>query len=75
MASQLVPVTMLESAAERFRLLSEPVRLVLLNYLNVEGEMTVQQLVEAAGQRQSNVSKHLAQLANLNTRSISIITQ
>ena len=63
MASQLVPGTLLEAAAERFRLLSEPVRLALLNHLNVEGEMSVQQLVEAAGQRQSNVSKHLARLA------------
>ncbi|MDX1741894.1 MAG: metalloregulator ArsR/SmtB family transcription factor [Rhodothermales bacterium] len=64
MANQLVPVRLLEAAAERFRILSEPVRLVLLNHLNVEGEMTVQELVDATGQRQSNVSKHLGQMAD-----------
>jgi len=63
MANQLVPVRLLEAAAERFRILSEPVRLVLLNHLNVRGEMSVQELVDATGQRQSNVSKHLGQMA------------
>ncbi len=63
MATELVPETILHQAAARFRLLSEPVRLTLLNHLNVTGEMSVQELVEAAGQRQSNVSKHLGQMA------------
>ncbi len=36
---------------------------MLLNQLNVHGEMTVQRLVEATGQRQANVSKHLGQMA------------
>ena len=63
MANQLVPVRLLEAAAERFRILSEPVRLVILNHLSVAGEMTVQELVDATGQRQSNVSKHLGQMA------------
>jgi ArsR family transcriptional regulator len=59
----LVPITLLEAAAERFRILSEPVRLALLNHLNANGEMSVQQLVDATGERQSNVSKHLGQMA------------
>lgn len=47
--------------AARFRALSEPVRLRLLNTL-MEGEHSVGQLVEAAGTGQANVSKHLAVL-------------
>jgi ArsR family transcriptional regulator len=47
--------------AARFRALSEPVRLRLLNTL-MEGERSVGQLVEAAGTGQANVSKHLAVL-------------
>ena len=59
----LVPNELLEKAARRFKLLSEPVRLQLLNQLNAQGEMSVQALVEATGQQQANVSKHLGQLA------------
>jgi DNA-binding transcriptional ArsR family regulator len=59
----LVPRILLERAARRFRLLGEPVRLELLNQLNLRGEMTVQELVEATGHQQANVSKHLGQLA------------
>ncbi|MEO7098350.1 MAG: metalloregulator ArsR/SmtB family transcription factor [Luteolibacter sp.] len=51
----------LELIASRFRALSEPVRLRLLNLL-MRGEHTVGQLVEASGSRQANVSKHLALL-------------
>ena len=47
--------------AGRFRALSEPLRLRLLNKL-MEGEFTVGQLVEVAGTGQANVSKHLAVL-------------
>lgn len=54
---------MLEQAARRFQLLSEPTRLELLNLLHTHGEMTVQDLVSASGQNQANVSKHLALLA------------
>ncbi len=64
MSSHLVPRTLLEAAARRFKILSEPVRLMLLNQLNVSGEMSVQDLVEATGQRQANVSKHLTQMKN-----------
>ena len=47
--------------ASRFRALSEPVRLRLLNTL-MQGERSVTQLVEASGTGQANVSKHLAVL-------------
>lgn len=59
MSEALVPTRMLEKAARRFRMLGEPVRLDILNQLNVRGEMAVQDLVEATGQQQANVSKHL----------------
>ncbi len=51
----------LELIASRFRALSEPMRLRLLNLL-MGGEMTVGQLVEATGSSQANVSKHLSVL-------------
>ena len=61
--NELVPQKLLDEAARRFKMLSEPVRLQLLNQLNTHGEMTVQELVDATGQSQANVSKHLGQLA------------
>ena len=51
----------LQLIASRFRALSEPVRLRLLNLL-MQGEHTVGRLVEASGSGQANVSKHLAML-------------
>jgi DNA-binding transcriptional ArsR family regulator len=51
----------LELIAARFRALSEPMRLRLLNLL-MGGEMTVGQLVDATGSSQANVSKHLSVL-------------
>jgi DNA-binding transcriptional ArsR family regulator len=64
MKTNMVPNDYLKQAARRFKLLGEPVRLALLNHLHMRGEMTVQQLVEATGQHQANVSKHLGQLAS-----------
>ncbi|BBM68424.1 ArsR/SmtB family transcription factor [Rhodothermus marinus] len=55
----LIPREQLDQVARRFRLLGDPVRLEILNLLHVRGEMTVQDLVEATGQSQANVSKHL----------------
>jgi DNA-binding transcriptional ArsR family regulator len=51
----------LELIAARFRALSEPMRLRLLNLL-MGGEMTVGALVDAIGSSQANVSKHLSVL-------------
>jgi ArsR family transcriptional regulator len=53
----------LEMIASRFRALSEPMRLRLLNQL-MQGERSVGQLVEATSSSQANVSKHLAVLRN-----------
>ena len=50
--------------AERFKALSEPVRLQLLNALR-SGEMTVSELVEETELSQANVSKHLQLLLSL----------
>ena len=65
-SNTLVPSEHLEAAAQRFKLLSEPVRLELLNQLQQHGEMAVNELVEATGYRQANVSKHLGLLADEN---------
>ena len=59
----LVPPSLLTQAAERFRLLGDPVRLHLLNLLHVEREMTVQALAEATEQSHANTSKHLRLMA------------
>jgi ArsR family transcriptional regulator len=48
----------LELIAERFRVLSDPLRLRLLHTL-ADAEHTVSELVEASGATQANVSKHL----------------
>lgn len=52
-----------EALADRFRLLSEPTRLRLLDLLE-EGEASVGTLTERLGCTQANVSKHLALLAD-----------
>lgn len=61
--TELLPVELLRKAAERFRLLGEPVRLQLLSLLHARGEMTVQDLAEGAGQSHANASKHLRLMA------------
>jgi len=52
-----------EALADRFRLLSEPTRLRLLDLLE-QGEASVGTLTERLGCTQANVSKHLALLAD-----------
>jgi DNA-binding transcriptional ArsR family regulator len=59
--AKLLSPLALELIAGRFKALSEPVRLRLLNLL-MQGERSVGQLVEASGSGQANVSKHLALL-------------
>lgn len=63
MGENLVPKTQIEKAARRFKLLGEPARLELLNQLQKHGEMAVNELVEATGYQQANVSKHLGLMA------------
>jgi DNA-binding transcriptional ArsR family regulator len=57
-----VPTALVEQAAERFRLLSDPTRLRLLNELDDNDELAVGELAERAGVGISNTSKHLHQL-------------
>jgi DNA-binding transcriptional ArsR family regulator len=52
---------LVELIAERFRALSEPIRIKLLDQLR-EGEATVLELTERIGTTQQNVSKHLGML-------------
>ena len=54
---------MASAIAERFRLLSEPTRLRLLDLLG-DGERSVGSLAQELGCTQANVSKHLALLAD-----------
>jgi ArsR family transcriptional regulator len=48
--------------ARRFRALSDPTRLRLLNHLRRDTEASVGEIAEAIGSSQQNVSKHLATL-------------
>ena len=63
MKKRMVPRDMLRRAADRFKLLGEPVRLEILSLLQAHGELNVQEIVEATGQGQANVSKHLGLMA------------
>ncbi|MHB9133799.1 MAG: ArsR/SmtB family transcription factor [Armatimonadota bacterium] len=65
MAEQHLPMSdrALELVAHRFKLLSEPTRLRLLQLL-MEGEKSVNELVAAINTTQANVSKHLGILAD-----------
>jgi len=65
MAEQHLPLSerALELIAHRFKLLSEPTRLRLLQLL-MTGEKSVNELVGAINTTQANVSKHLGILAD-----------
>jgi DNA-binding transcriptional ArsR family regulator len=52
-----------ELIARRFRVLAEPTRIKLLDHLRAN-EATVQELSDAVGSTQQNVSKHLGVLAD-----------
>jgi DNA-binding transcriptional ArsR family regulator len=59
--SHPLPDDLVELIARRFRALSEPTRIKLLDRLR-EGEATVLELTELIGTTQQNVSKHLGVL-------------
>jgi ArsR family transcriptional regulator len=59
--SHPLPDDLVELIAARFRALSEPTRIKLLDRLRV-GEATVLELTEQMGTTQQNVSKHLGVL-------------
>jgi DNA-binding transcriptional ArsR family regulator len=56
-----LPAALVELIAERFRVLGEPMRILLLDALR-EAPASVQELQEATGASQQNVSKHLGVL-------------
>jgi DNA-binding transcriptional ArsR family regulator len=56
-----LPAPLVELIAERFRVLGEPMRIRLLDALR-ETPATVQELQQATGASQQNVSKHLGML-------------
>ena len=58
-----LPDQLVELIAQRFRVLAEPTRIKLLDRLR-DGAATVQELQEATGASQQNVSKHLGVLLN-----------
>lgn len=59
--SRGLPRAALAEIAERFKALSEPARLAILDALR-DGERTVGELTAATGQGQASVSRHLAVL-------------
>jgi DNA-binding transcriptional ArsR family regulator len=56
-----LPAQLVVRIAERFKVLSEPTRIRLLDSLR-DGEATVSELQEATGASQQNVSQHLGVL-------------
>jgi DNA-binding transcriptional ArsR family regulator len=56
-----LPEELVQLIAQRFRVLGEPMRIKLLDRLR-DGEATVQELQQAVGASQQNVSKHLGVL-------------
>ena len=57
-----LPEALVELVAQRFRVIGEPMRIRLLDALR-DGPMTVNELTEALGASQQNVSKHIGVLA------------
>jgi DNA-binding transcriptional ArsR family regulator len=58
-----IPEDLVELIARRFRAIGEPLRIRLLDELR-GGEASVNELADAVGASQQNVSKHLAVLAD-----------
>ena len=60
-----LPDPLVDAIAQRFRVLAEPMRIKLLDDLR-DGPATVQELQDATGASQQNVSKHLSVLLHAN---------
>jgi DNA-binding transcriptional ArsR family regulator len=56
-----LPIPLAEQIAQCFRVLGEPMRIRLLDRLR-DGETSVQELTDALGTTQQNVSKHMGVL-------------
>jgi len=59
---QPLPEALVELIAQRFRVIGEPMRIRLLDALR-DGPLTVNELAEALGASQQNISKHVGVLA------------
>jgi DNA-binding transcriptional ArsR family regulator len=57
-----LPDALVELIAQRFRVIGEPMRIRLLDELR-DGPLTINELTEALGAGQQNVSKHVGVLA------------
>ena len=57
-----LPAQLVEVIAQRFRVIGEPMRIRLLDALR-DGPLTINELTEALGASQQNVSKHVGVLA------------
>ena len=57
-----LPQALVELIAERFRVIGEPMRIRLLDALR-DGPLTINELTEALGASQQNISKHVGVLA------------
>lgn len=57
-----IPPPLVTMIAARFRLLGEPTRVHILDYLREHDEASVGELAAALGTSQQNVSKHLSTL-------------
>jgi DNA-binding transcriptional ArsR family regulator len=57
-----LPTPLVELIAERFRVIGEPMRIRLLDALR-DGPLTINELTDALGASQQNVSKHVGVLA------------
>jgi DNA-binding transcriptional ArsR family regulator len=60
-----LPDALADAIAQRFRVLGEPMRIKLLDHLR-DGPASVQELQDASGGSQQNVSKHLGVLLQAN---------
>jgi DNA-binding transcriptional ArsR family regulator len=57
-----LPEALVELIAQRFRVIGEPMRIRLLDALR-DGPLTINELTEALGASQQNISKHVGVLA------------
>ena len=57
-----LPAPLVDVIAQRFRVIGEPMRIRLLDALR-DGPLTINELTEALGASQQNVSKHVGVLA------------
>lgn len=61
--AHLLPLGLIEHAAERFRVLGDVTRLSILRVLRERGELNVGEICAALDGGQANVSKHLRTLS------------